>query len=58
MSGKSINFDDKKSTKAISTKIRNYLIYIKKNHIVKKIHLNTLFDIMMMLLDHYDESES
>ena len=28
MSGKSINFDDKKSTKVISTNARNYLIYV------------------------------
>ena len=28
MSRKSINFDDKRSIKAISTKIRNYLIYM------------------------------
>ena len=28
MSGKSINFEDKKSTKVISAKTRKYLIYI------------------------------
>ena len=28
MSGKSINFEDKKSTKAIFTTTRNYLIYM------------------------------
>ena len=28
MSGKSINFEDKKSPKAIFTKARNYLIYM------------------------------
>ena len=28
MSGKSINFDDKKSTKVISAKTKNYLIYM------------------------------
>ena len=28
MSGKSINFDDKKSAKVISAKTKNYLIYM------------------------------
>ena len=28
--------------------------FLKKKHTTKRIHLNTLFDIMiMMLLDHY-----
>ena len=30
MSGKSINFDDKKIIKAISTKIRNFLMLVSK----------------------------
>ena len=64
MSGKSINFEDKKISKSnfykskILFKIEN--IYInkilvsKKNHMVQKIHLNTSLDIMMMIsLYHY-----
>ena len=31
--------------------------FLKKNHVVKKAHLNTLLDIMtVMTLDHYVES--
>ena len=28
-------------------------LFLKKNHMVQKIHLNDLLDIMMMLLGHY-----
>ena len=64
MSGKNINLNDKKIKK--STFYKNKRIYStddinvnntlvsKKNHMVIKTHLNTLLDIMiMMLLDHY-----
>ena len=64
MSGKNINFNDKKIEK--STFYKNKRIYStddinvnntlvsKKNHMVIKTHLNTLLDIMiMMLLDCY-----
>ena len=64
MSGKNINFDDKKIKKSDFYKnkeinkiddinLNNILVY-KKNHTAQKIHLNTLLDIMIMiLLDHY-----
>ena len=62
MSGKSINFDDKKINKSNFCKNKklfnlhdtdvNKILF--SNHMVQKIHLNTLLDIMMMmLLDHY-----
>ena len=65
MSGKSINFDDKKiekidfykKTKKIfnidDTDVNKILVSKKEPYCIKK-HLNTLLDIMiMMLLDHY-----
>ena len=62
MSGKNINFDDKKIKKSIFYK--NKKIYstddidvnniLKINHMVIKIRLNALLDTMIMiLLDHY-----
>ena len=63
MSGKNINFDDKKIKRSSfykNKKINNIEdidvnnILLKKNHTVIKIRLNTLLDIMIMiLLDHY-----
>ena len=66
MSGKNVNFDDKKirkSTLKIKIKIRKIILktlmliiyqFLKRNHMAIKIHLNTLLDIMIMiLLDHY-----
>ena len=63
MSGKSINCDDKKINKSSFYKNKklftlddidvNKILVSKKNHMVQKIRLNTLLDIMMMLLDHY-----
>ena len=66
MSGKSINFDDKKINESNFYKNKklfnlndidvNKILVSKKNHMVQKIHLNTSLDIMMMmimLLDHY-----
>ena len=66
MSGKNINFDGKKIQKSDFYKNKkitkiddidvNKVLVSKKNHMVQKIHVNTLSDIMimiMMLLDHY-----
>ena len=65
MSGKSVNFDDKKINKSNFYKnkklfslndidVNEILVSKKKNHMVQKILLNTSLDIMMvMLLDHY-----
>ena len=64
MSGKSINFDDKKINKSTFYKNKklfnihdldvNKILVSKKESYGKKIHLNTPLDIMMMmLLDHY-----
>ena len=62
MSGKNINFDDKKIKRSSfykNKKINNIEdidvnILLKKNHTVIKIRLNTLLDIMIMiLLDHH-----
>ena len=64
MSGKSINFDDKKINKSSFYKNKilfslndidvSKILVSKKNHMVQKIHLNTSMDIMMvMLLHHY-----
>ena len=64
MSGKSINFDDKKVNKSSFYKNKkifslndiyvNKILVSKKDHMVQKIHLNTSLDIMMvMLLGHY-----
>ena len=62
MSGKSISFDDKKISKSDFYKNKkvfnicnldvNKILVSKKESYRKKIHLNTLFDIMRMLLDH------
>ena len=64
MSGKNINFDDKKSRKAAFTKTKEYIVlttlmliiyqFLKKSHTVQKILTNTLSDTMIMIiLDHY-----
>ena len=55
MSGKSINFDNKKIYKSNFYKKQNCSrLNTKKNHMVKKAKLNTLLDIaMMMTLDNY-----
>ena len=65
MSGKNINFGDKKkSKKANFTKIKKYFEqmilmlvkykFLKKNDTAKRMHVNTLLDIMITtLLDHY-----
>ena len=64
MSGKNINFNDKKIKKTIFYKnkainnieeidVNNILVY-KKNHMVIKTHLNTLSEtLIMIILDHY-----
>ena len=64
MSGKSINFDDKKINKSNFYKIKklfkiddidvNKILVFKKGPYGKKAHLNTLLDIMIvMALDLY-----
>ena len=64
MSGKNINFDDKKIKRNEFYKNKkvtwiddidvNKILVSKKENMVRKIHLNTLLDIMiMMLLEHY-----
>ena len=64
MSGKNINFGDKKIKKNEFYKNKkvfliddadvNKVLIFKKNHMTQRMHLNTLLDIMiMMLLDHY-----
>ena len=64
MSGKNINFDDKKIEKSDFYKNKkvnkiddidvNKILVSKKNHTAQRIHLSILLDIMiMMLLDHY-----
>ena len=65
MSGKNINFDDKKikkndfyKNKKISRiddiNVNKILVSKKKNHTAITIHLNSLLGIMIMiLLDHY-----
>ena len=64
MSGKRINFDDKKINKSSFYKNKklfslndidvNKILVSKKDHVVQKIRLNISLDIMMaMLLDHY-----
>ena len=68
MSEKNINFDDKKIKKSTFYKNKriystddidvNNILVSKKEPYVNKIHLNTLLDIMIMillLLDHYIE---
>ena len=64
MSGKNINFNDKKIKKTIFYKnkainnieeidVNNILVY-KKNHMVIKTHLNTLSEtLIMIILYHY-----
>ena len=59
MSGKSINFEDKKINKTNFYKNKklfkiesidvNKILVSKKNHLVQKIHLNTSLDIMMII---------
>ena len=63
MSGKSINFDDKKINKSDIYKSKNLfdiynldvnkILVPKKESYLKKIILNTFLDIMRMLVDHY-----
>ena len=64
MSEKNINFNDKKIKKAPFIKTKYYTVlttlmliiylFLKKNHMVIKIRLNTLLDIMIKtLLDDY-----
>ena len=64
MRGKNINFDDKKIEKGDFCKNKeafqlvdidvNKILVSKKKHMAQRLHLNTLLDIMiMMLLDHY-----
>ena len=64
MSGKSINFDDKKINKSSFYKNKklfslndidvNKILVSKKIYMVQKFHLNISLAIMMvMLLDHY-----
>ena len=60
MSRKSINFEDQKLNKSSFYKnkklfnIHDLHDFVLQNHIVQKIHLNALLDIMMMMsLDHY-----
>ena len=64
ISGKNINFDDKKIKKSDFDKNKKVfqidevdvdkILVSKKNHTVQRMHLNALLDIMiMMLLDHY-----
>ena len=59
MSGKNINFDDKKTKKSDFYKNKkvnkiddinvNNILILKKNHTIIKIHLNTLLVIMIMI---------
>ena len=63
MSGKNINFDDKKINKSNFYKNKkllslndidvNKILVSKKETYGTKIHLNTSLDIVMILLDHY-----
>ena len=64
MSGKNINFEDKRINKSNFYKSKklfnihdldvNKILVSKKNHMVQKIHLNTSLDIMMLMsLDYY-----
>ena len=64
MSGKNVNFGDKKIKKSYFYKNNkvakiddidvNKIWSLKKNQLVRKIHLNALLDAMIiMLLDHY-----
>ena len=68
MEVESINFDGKEVNKSNFYKNKklfkiddieiNRILVSKENHIVKKIHLNTSLDIMMMSLDHYLKASS
>ena len=60
MSGKSVNFDNKKLRRSGFYKNKKVFqidankMFLKKNHVVHKIDLNTLLDtVIMMLLDRY-----
>ena len=63
MSRKNINFEDKKIQKSYFHKNKKVTtiddidankIFVSKNHMAQKIHLNTFLDtVIMMLLDHY-----
>ena len=63
MSGKSIIFNDENMKKSNFYKNKklskiddidfNEILISEKNHMVKKAHLNTLLNIMMVSLDHY-----
>ena len=64
MSRKGVNFDDKKLKEVTFPKIKKYFksiilmlikhYFLKKNHMVHRIHLNTLLDTMiMMVVDCY-----
>ena len=60
MSGKNINFNDKKIKKSTFYKNKtindiedinvNNILVSKKNHMVTKTHLNTLLDTMIVIL--------
>ena len=60
MSGKNINFNDKKNKKSTFYKNKtindiedinvNNILVSKKNHMVTKTHLNTLLDTMIVIL--------
>ena len=69
MIGKNITFDDKKIRKSTFYKNKttnnieeidiNNILVSKKNHMVQKIQLNTLLDIIIMiLLDYYDKTST
>ena len=62
MSGKNINFDDKKNKRSSFYKNKkiniedidvNNILVSKKSHTVQKILTNTLSDTMIMILEHY-----
>ena len=64
MSGKKVNFDDKIIKKSDFYKNKkvfhvddtdaNKYQFLKKKHMAQRMHLNTLLDIMIIiLLDHY-----
>ena len=62
MSGKNINFDNKKTKKSDFYKNKkpfqiddvdvdvNEILVSKKKHMAQRVHLNTLLDIMIMML--------
>ena len=62
MNTKNINFDNKKISKNDFYKNKlfqiddidiNKILVSKKESLAQRMHLNTLLDITMMLLDHY-----